>query len=141
MSSRCFTYGSLMCADIMTRVCGHATDACNAVLAGHSRHPVRGEDYPAIVPDEGGRVVGRLYAGIGASAWERLDSFEGHQYERRLVTVTLQDEQQLDAWAYVFRPQYGALLGPGDWDFEAFVAGGKRRFEARYLGFDQRQQQ
>ncbi len=140
MSGRCFTYGSLMWADVMARVCGYTPDSRPATLPGYTRHPVRGEDYPAIVPAGDGEVRGQLYAGIQASAWERLDLFEGNQYERQLVHVALPDGSRLDAWTYVFRPQYRSLLLPGHWDVEAFRREGKRRFEARYLGFDQIQQ-
>jgi len=140
MSSRCFTYGSLMCADIMAAVCGFTPEVSAAVLPGYARHAVRDEDYPAIVAESSRQVAGRLYAGINASAWERLDSFEGNQYQRQLVQLRLDDGRSIDAWTYVFRPQYRSLLLPGDWDFDAFLREGKQRFEARYLGFRQIQQ-
>ena len=44
----CFTYGSLMWADIMARVCGHEFVSEPASLADHCRHPVHGEDYPGL---------------------------------------------------------------------------------------------
>ncbi|NTV96056.1 MAG: hypothetical protein HGA75_11685 [Thiobacillus sp.] len=39
------------------------------------------------------------------------------------------------AWCYIFRVPYRHLLLPGDWSFEAFLADGKVRFQARYMGF------
>jgi len=141
MSACCFTYGTLMCADIMAAVCGYAPEAGSALLPGYARHPVRGEDYPAIVAEPAQQVAGRLYAGISAGAWERLDRFEGNQYQRQLVLLRLDDGRSIDAWAYVFRPHYRSLLLPGEWDFDAFLRAGKQRFEARYLGFQQIQQQ
>ncbi len=141
MSSRCFTYGSLMCADIMAAVCGYAPEVSAAILPGYARRPVRGEDYPAIVADATQQVAGQLYAGISASAWERLDGFEGRQYERRLLQLRLGDGRGIDAWAYVFRPQYRSLLLLGEWNFDAFLREGRQRFEARHLGFQQLQQQ
>ena len=56
------------------------------------------------------------------------------------LTIARPDGSRLDAWTYVFRPQYRSLLQTGDWDVEAFRRDGKRRFEARYLGFRQIQQ-
>ncbi|MCB1909640.1 MAG: gamma-glutamylcyclotransferase [Rhodocyclaceae bacterium] len=137
MASRCFAYGSLMCADIMARVCGRTMPAGDALLPGHARHPVRGEDYPAIVADPAREVAGRLYSGIAAAEWERLDGFEGNQYQRVLLQVRVDGGATVDAWAYLFRPQYHSLLLPGEWDFAAFLRDGRHRFEARYLGFRQ----
>ncbi|MCB1956870.1 MAG: gamma-glutamylcyclotransferase [Rhodocyclaceae bacterium] len=138
--SHCFTYGSLMCEDIMSTVCGYGLVGIDAMLAEFDRHPVQGEDYPAIVPSAGGCVAGRLYSDVRDAAWERLDRFEGNQYQRQRVRVVLADGSPCDAWTYVFRPAYQGLLLPGDWDFAAFLREGKVRFEGRYLGFQQIEQ-
>lgn len=132
----CFTYGSLMWADIMARVCGRALPSEPARLHGHSRHPVRGEDYPGLRPAAGGVIEGRLYRGIDASLWTRLDAFEGADYERVQVPVELPDGRSDDAWVYRFRAEPAArLLLPGDWDPQAFEREGRERFMARYAGF------
>jgi len=135
MPRHCFTYGSLMCEDIMRAVSGHEGVHEPAELAGYSRHPVTGEDYPGIRPQAGGRVVGVLYRDLPAAAFERLDAFEGSQYLRRTTRIALRDATEVAAETYVFRPEFGHLLGAGDWDFEAFLRHGKRRFEARYVGY------
>jgi gamma-glutamylcyclotransferase (GGCT)/AIG2-like uncharacterized protein YtfP len=132
----CFTYGSLMCADIMARVVGRALLGEPARLAGHSRHPVRGETYPGVVEDPRGWVDGRLYRGVDAAALARLDAFEGGLYARRPVPVNPVGGGSCMAWCYIFRDEYRHLLRPGDWDFAAFLAAGKAEFEARYLGFE-----
>ena len=135
MGNDCFTYGTLMCPDIMTRVAGRALPGEVAWLPDHSRHPVRGETYPGLVAAPGGRVEGRLYRGLDDVAFARLDTFEGAMYERRAVRVNLVGGSEVDAWCYICRDEYGYLLLPGDWDFAAFLATGKAAFEARYLGF------
>lgn len=135
-SGHCFTYGSLMCADIMARVCGLAVTGEDARLAGYARHPVRGEDYPGLVPDAAGEVHGLLYRDLPASAWPRLDAFEGEMYARLPVRVESAAGMVHKAWAYVFIPEYRHLLQPGEWDFARFLASGRARFESRYLGFD-----
>ncbi|MBN8442367.1 MAG: gamma-glutamylcyclotransferase [Thauera sp.] len=136
MTAHCFTYGSLMCEDIMSAVCG---TACNrhepATLIGHRRHPVIGQHYPGMVPAAGSTVAGVLYLDLPASAWPRLDAFEGEEYTREAVTVALSDSRSLTAWTYVFKPQYAGRLATGDWDFEHFLRYGKTGFEAAYLGF------
>lgn len=131
----CFTYGSLMCQDIMARVAGLDVRGEPAWLGGHSRHPVRGETYPGLVADSGGRVDGTLYRGLGDTALVRLDAFEGAMYERRAVRVNPVGGGEVDAWCYIFRHEYLDLLLPGDWDYAAFLAHGRQSFEARYLGF------
>lgn len=131
----CFTYGSLMCADIMSHVAGQALAGEAASLPGHVRHPVTGEDYPGVVADPAGRVEGILYRGLGEAALARLDAFEGEMYERLAVAVNPVGGETVMAWCYIFRAPYRHLLLPGDWCFEAFLSVGKARFQARYMGF------
>lgn len=91
--------------------------ANEAVFVGPAT--VRGElyslgDYPGLVPrsDATDLIKGEVYE-IKNDALERtlqvLDDYEGlgpedplpHEYRRELVTVTLDDGRQLEAWAYV----------------------------------------
>jgi gamma-glutamylcyclotransferase (GGCT)/AIG2-like uncharacterized protein YtfP len=134
-TAHCFTYGSLMWADIMARVCGREFASELASLAGHSRHPVRGQDYPGLRPAAEGRVPGRLYRDVDAAAWARLDAFEGEEYERVEVSVALADGRLETAWVYRFRPAFAERLLPGAWDVDAFEREGHARFTARYVGF------
>ena len=135
MIESCFTYGSLMWADIMARVCGCVLPSEAALLRGYRRHSVQGEDYPGIRPAEAGVVEGRLYRGIGAAVWARLDAFEGADYERVPVTVELSDGRAETACVYRFRAELVARLLPGDWDPQLFESEGRERFLARYAGF------
>jgi len=132
----CFTYGSLMCEDIMAHVCGAAVQGEAAVLAEHSCHPVRDEDYPGMVPAPGRQVRGILYRDLPATAWPRLDAFEGKMYARCRVSVQIGNgEERVEAWTYLFLPEYRPLLLHGDWDYQRFLAEGKARFSRSYLGF------
>ncbi|HJV25632.1 MAG TPA: gamma-glutamylcyclotransferase family protein [Aromatoleum sp.] len=130
----CFTYGSLMCEDIMSAVSGVRSRFAAASLEGFRRQPVSGQTYPGMVPTAGARVPGVLYLDLPASAWPRLDRFEGEEYERRQVVVRLADGRAEPAWTYVFRPEFATRLVEGEWDFERFLATGKARFMARYVG-------
>jgi gamma-glutamylcyclotransferase (GGCT)/AIG2-like uncharacterized protein YtfP len=135
MPDHCFTYGSLMCEDIMARVSGVMLREEPALLPDHARHPVQGEDYPGMVPATGLAVSGILYRNLPTSAWPRLDEFEGGMYERRQVSVQLGNGEKVEAWTYLFRPDLAHLLLPGEWDFQRFLAEGKARFARHYLGF------
>lgn len=119
----------------MRAVTGFPLTGAPAELAGYARHPVAGEAYPGLRPAAGARVQGVLYRDLPALAFDRLDAFEGGQYTREKVTTAFSDGSRVKAFTYVFKPEYAALLLPGDWDFEDFLAHGKRQFEARYLGF------
>lgn len=136
VTRHCFTYGSLMWADIMARVCGREFASEPASLADHRRHPVRDQDYPGLQAAPGILVPGRLYRDVDAAAWARLDAFEGLEYERADAVVTLADGGTLPAQAYRFRAEFAGRLLPGDWDAEAFAREGRARFIARYAGFD-----
>lgn len=135
-SRNCFTYGSLMTEHIMFGVCGIQLSAKPARLAGFSRHPVKDEDYPGIVPSEEHEVHGVLYLDVPADALARLDAFEGELYRRTPVTVECQDGQHLPADTYVFRPEHAHLLLPGDWDEAAFEREGRARFERKFTPED-----
>ena len=126
-----------MWADIMARVCGRVLPSEAARLHGYRRHPVRGEDYPGLRLAEGGVVDGRLYRGLDAAQWARLDAFEGADYERLQVSVVLPDGRLEVADVYCFRIEQAVQLLPGDWDPERFESEGRERFLARYIGFSQ----
>jgi len=143
MPAAAFTYGSLMSAEIMARVCGVPAASLTsqpAWLAGFARHPVRGEEYPGIVPDETAKpLLGVIYSGLPPTVWQRLDDFEGPEYERVAVRVHLgeaADAPTQDAWVYRYKTCFADRLLPGDWDPAAFAREGKARFTARYLGFE-----
>ncbi len=137
MPDHCFTYGSLMCDDIMGAVCAAAPlSPLPARLAGFRRAPVIGVEYPGMVPAADGLVEGVLYLDLPATAWPRLDAFEGDEYQRSEVEVELADGRRLAAWTYVFKPEHVGRLGEGEWDFQRFLETGKARFEALYMGFD-----
>lgn len=54
----------------------------------------------------GGHVFGELYelpAGTTGALLAALDDYEGREFERRRVVVTLSDGRRRTAWAYVLR--------------------------------------
>ncbi len=130
-----FTYGTLMHPQIMAEVSGCRLQGTAAVLHGFRRHPVRGEDYPGIVPEGGALTEGVVYRDVPTPAWERLDRFEGEMYARQRVVVAIDQDRELEAEAYVVRPAFRELLEDGPWDFQRFRREGKTRFQQRYKGY------
>ncbi|MGD9948980.1 MAG: gamma-glutamylcyclotransferase family protein [Desulfobulbus sp.] len=130
-----FTYGSLMCEDIMTDVAGARLRCTPATLNGYRRFLVKEEEYPGVVAERGGVVSGIVYHGIEPASWQRLDRFEGEMYERKPVTVLSADGRTAVVDCYLFRPEFAHRLTATEWDFTAFLQGGKTIFQHQYCGF------
>jgi gamma-glutamylcyclotransferase (GGCT)/AIG2-like uncharacterized protein YtfP len=130
-----FTYGSLMCEDIMAYVAGEQLRATPALLPGFHRFLVKDEHYPGVVPDPTGTVTGLVYHTISLQGWSRLDAFEGEMYDRLPVTVRLGNHTEAQVFCYVFRPRFSHRLTATEWDYAAFLQNGKELFKSRYRGF------
>jgi gamma-glutamylcyclotransferase (GGCT)/AIG2-like uncharacterized protein YtfP len=130
-----FTYGSLMCEDIMFAVVGGPLHYTRALLPRYRRYLVKNEHYPGVMPSACGSVDGIVYHDISSEGWARLDRFEGELYNRRLVTVFYENEDEAQVHCYVFRPEFRQQLTTEEWDFNTFLLHGKRLFQTRYPGF------
>lgn len=128
-----FTYGSLMFDPVWRRVVAGACPSEPARLAGWARRRVRGETYPALVPQAGGRVEGVLYRQVAPDDLARLDAFEGDDYLRRDVTV-LTAAGPVTAQVYAWKAGNARLLDE-DWLPTRFLEEGMARFIERYPGF------
>jgi hypothetical protein len=122
--------------EIMREVSGLTPAYLAGVVRGYSRRAVRGEYYPGLVSEDAAHVDGIVYFGISASAWERLDRFEGNMYCQRLVPVELNDGSRTDAITYVFRPEFRRLLSEKEWDYVKFLRHGMMRFKCQYSGYN-----
>lgn len=92
-----------------------------AILDGHCRHRVRLADYPAVVRQEGHSVRGIYATGLTDANIDKLDRFEGDEYERVEVEVREGEGTAGEAKkAFVYLFLKGAELEAGEWDFEAF---------------------
>jgi gamma-glutamylcyclotransferase (GGCT)/AIG2-like uncharacterized protein YtfP len=132
-----FAYGTLMCEDIMKEVSGCCVSGAAGTVRGYSRRPVRGERYPALVPDEKGRVEGVVYRDLPVSAWDRLDRFEGRMYVRQTVRVELGGGAILPAATYIARREFLDRIEEAEWDFAEFLRNGKEYFQRNYRGYSQ----
>lgn len=132
-----FTYGSLMCEDIMRSVAGPCESLGEASLLNHRRLAVKGEHYPGMIQAPGFSVQGRVYQGISATGLQRLDRFEGDMYRRIEVQVELVDGSRMVVFTYLFRDACRDRLAPREWHLQEFLKRGKRDFTASYMGFDQ----
>ncbi|KAF3926772.1 hypothetical protein ABW21_db0208425 [Orbilia brochopaga] len=156
----CFFYGTLMAFPILSRVI-YGTQHPDpwqqdrlrvrpAILHDHCRHQVRGVDYPGVVAEAGCSVRGTVVEGLSKMDIDRLDSFEGDEYERQHVNVTiLADDNVLDihpdaketdevvrAGTYIW-VQGNQHLENAEWDFDHFIKLKLRAWVGDSKNFDQ----
>lgn len=102
-----------------------------AILHGYCRRRVRYADYPGMVEDADHTVRGTVVSGITKANLDRLDFFEGSQYDRRVVRpqllVQAGDEatgdgnvegEQIITESYIFLDTRD--LEDKEWDFAEF---------------------
>ncbi len=130
-----FTYGTLMCEDIMFQVAGHCERMSQAQIRNYQRRCVRGEDYPAIFYCPGSQVQGVVYTGLSNSAMQMLDQYEGEQYQRVRLAAEMPDGSAYPVFAYVIAPACLGHLSERDWSYEEFLQSGKQRFLQDYPGW------
>ncbi|CAK7266457.1 hypothetical protein SEPCBS57363_002098 [Sporothrix epigloea] len=144
-TSYSFFYGTLMAPEVFFTVCyraGHPPPEItsghvfrSAVLHGYTRHRVLNQEYPGIIEDDtpGACVRGMLVSGVTDGNQNRLDYFEGKEYERKTLEVVLdtpskeaketdgseaKKQETVKAEVYVFK--YPDSLERREWDFDEF---------------------
>jgi gamma-glutamylcyclotransferase (GGCT)/AIG2-like uncharacterized protein YtfP len=132
-----FTYGSLMCSDIFSKVAGCQAEFTEATLYNFFRSKIRSREYPGIIPRPETSVPGILYFNLSSQALERLDAFEGELYLRENVQVMTEHRVFVSAMTYVIKPQHRDILTDKAWSYNEFLAVGKAKFEETYFGFDE----
>jgi len=131
-----FTYGSLMCSDIMENVSRQSTPHKKGVLDGYFRSQIHGETYPAIIAQPGQQVEGIVYFDLTATAIAQLDIFEGGYYCRKEVIVNCEDMLQVSAMAYILKSEFLYVSYGKTWSYDDFLAKGKKAFLSNYKGFE-----
>ncbi|KAK9493559.1 hypothetical protein V1508DRAFT_415818 [Lipomyces doorenjongii] len=92
-----------------------------AVLENYSRFGLIDESYPALIPSLNSSVKGILVRNLSEEQVSRLDEFEGDEYERRTVIVTIEDTgEAVKAQCYIWADDL-KRLSDADWDFEEFM--------------------
>ena len=113
-----FTYGSLMFPQVWQHVVRGTYRSAPASLAGHARYAIVGETYPGIIAQEGAQVAGVLYFDVAAQDVAALDAFEGEEYRRDQVPLTLASGEAMIAGTYVYLLPH--RLSGLPWQPEAF---------------------
>jgi len=135
-----FFYGTLMIPDVFHSVCYGTKDVAPAIAAlhtftpailhGYCRRRVKYADYPGMIEDKEHQVFGSFVTGLTRANLDKLDFFEGSQYERTPVKVKLLAEvgnvkgegnvegEERTAETYVFKD--AGDLEDREWDLEEF---------------------
>lgn len=120
MSGKLFAYGTLQVPEVQQDLVGRKFEMRPAELQGHACFTVRGQWYPAAIPQVGGLVHGQLLGDVALETLQRLDRYEGEQYRRVLLQVHC-DGVQHEAWCYLLQPGLEHLLSSDSWDLQHFV--------------------
>lgn len=126
-----FAYGTLMFEAVFSAVCGGLCSSEEARLAGYARYPVRGHEFPGIVPKPGADTKGRLFVGIDDELWLRLDEFETDFYTRERVAVETRSGS-IEAQTYVVAARHYKHLEHRPWSPQAFATHSLEQYLRKY---------
>jgi len=96
-----FVYGTLMKGHRNHILLENDKFIENAVLEGYGLYNV--SSFPGIIKQDGAAIKGEVYS-ISESTLKRLDNLEseGSLYIRNLVPVTLENNNQINAFVYIW---------------------------------------
>ncbi|GAN03604.1 conserved hypothetical protein [Mucor ambiguus] len=141
MSYSAFFYGSLMSKVVLLRVLCGATASDRdktlklntiqlrpALLKGHKRRSLIGEEYPAVINtgDKHDNVMGVICQGLELEDIKALDCFEGDDYKRVPTKVLFENSTMIDTEVYIWIGDK-KLLSEEEWSFDYFIASGKEQ--------------
>ncbi len=129
---RFFFYGTLLDADIRSLVLGPGAGRISvapATLSGYRRVCLRRRTYPAVVSDARGAVAGCLARGLDSGMADRLNAFEGAEYDPVLCAVTTAGGAAVSAWVYVAGGRAAVTAMP--WNLEIWQRRHKAALQRR----------
>ena len=95
-----------------------------AILHDHCRHRVQDAQYPGMIPQAGESVKGTFVTGLTDGDIWRLDRFEGYEYDRVKVEVTLlkdgKEAGTAEAETYIWIAGEDSLEKK-EWSYEDFM--------------------
>jgi gamma-glutamylcyclotransferase (GGCT)/AIG2-like uncharacterized protein YtfP len=115
-----FVYGSLMFDEVWLQLLGRKHQTLNANLTGYRRVQIHGQVYPGLKNDMQCIVDGVLVFNLSPNEIEKLDRFEGCDYQRESVNVSGDDGCSYPGDVYLIRPRYQHILSNSDWDPQQF---------------------
>lgn len=120
MPHHLFVYGSLLFEEVWNRVVHGTYPRLAATLDGYRRVALRGRTYPGLIRDPGAMVEGLACLSLSDGDLRRLIDFEGDEYDRATVRVTLTDGRSLGATVFLYSPRHAHRLTDEPWDPKRF---------------------
>lgn len=124
-----FVYGTLLFETVMEKVVKQNFTSKPACLHNYTRKCIRGRVYPGIVQHKHSKVDGLVYYGVTQEAIQRLDYFEGIEYQRKTVQVMSVSGELIFADTYVVNSAHINALEDKPWTADEF----QQRYMAEYL--------
>lgn len=124
-----FFFGTLMDADVLSRVIGRAVAArelAEGWLWGYRRHAARNAPYPVLRPHAACHVKGRLFTPADGDERARVDHFESEEYEPATFRVQ-QGTRMVTALVYLDVDDLFDVLDE-DWSLHWFQTVEKPRY-------------
>lgn len=116
-----FTYGTLEIPQVMQLVSGQEFRSVPARLKDYIRYKLAAESYPGVTYEEGAEVAGTLYFDVDETTLHKLDRYEDTCYKRLNIEVTLQNDEVIEAMAYIIEDNKKHLLSENAWDKQKFI--------------------
>lgn len=127
---RLFVYGTLLAPELRQALIGRPLQGQAATLADFACFKVKRAVYPAIRPSAGAITRGEVLESVTEDDWLKFDEFETRLYQRRSVSLTLDEGGQTCAYTYVIDPSAVYRLSDLTWDYALF----RRDHLHRYIG-------
>ncbi|MDP4678782.1 MAG: gamma-glutamylcyclotransferase [Cyclobacteriaceae bacterium] len=115
-----FFYGTLMCPEVYSAVAGQSLVSEPAVLKGYQIYSLKDRVYPGIKTDLNAEVTG-VISKVDSNTLDKLDWFEGSEYERKYVKLRVDVKNQFEAWVYVLKETNHYLIDNEGWSYESFL--------------------
>ncbi len=117
-----FVYGSLLFPELVEALTGRSFESREATLKNYRRFCVQGADFPAVFPQKGSEVHGRILLNVDKQSLDVLNFYEGDEYACRSEIV---ETENGSAEALVYVWQSGREHLNGDWN--------EKHFEEKWL--------
>lgn len=113
MLDRLFCYGTLRDPVVIAALLGRVPSSRPAVLPGHRRGLLAERRWAGVAPAAGSEVTGTLYAGLTEREFRHLDRYEGADYRRATIRLTVGATTRL-GWIYLPRRPLAAGAEPAE---------------------------
>ena len=124
-----------MCREIWGRIVRNEYQDIPARLEHYARYKLANRDYPGLLARDQASTDGVIYLDVTKPDLERLDRFEGEEYERIRVQVADQTGKPYTACTYLYKSCYAHQVLAGEWSYSEFQAKGYQHFLDQYRGF------